>query len=360
MKISLGKCTSNNNKKILHIMGLDKFIPPFIDFMEENFSDFDSHTFFIMGDVNKYPLQVRENTIFFEKKNSYISWLILIKEMNKADIIILHCLFSIRVIQLLFFQPWLLRKCCWAIWGNDLYMYKSERRSIGWYKNEFFRRFVIKRFGIITTFIKGEYDLVKKWYGARGSYQECLLYLSNVMTPELLVEEKSYELNLLIGNSADPSNNHAEILEKLYIYKDQPLRIYCPLSYGNNNYAEEISELGKKLFGEKFIPLLNFMPFKEYKALLKKVDVAIFWHKRQQGLGNIITLMGLGKKIYLRRDVTTWNFFRDLKIEVYDFEKFDLAPIDFDVARKNYEITTKYFSKENLRIQLKTLFELKT
>ena len=102
------------------------------------------------------------------------------------------------------------------------------------------------------------------------------------------------------------------------------------------------------------------MPFKEYKALLKKVDVAIFWHKRQQGLGNIITLLGLGKKIYLRRDVTTWNFFRDLKIEVYDFEKFDLAPIDFDVARKNYEITTKYFSKENLRIQLKTLFELKT
>lgn len=41
------------------------------------------------------------------------------------------------------------------------------------------------------------------------------------------------------------------------------------------------------------------MPFEEYLGLLAKIDIAILNHKRQQAMGNITTLLGLGKKYIL-------------------------------------------------------------
>lgn len=43
-------------------------------------------------------------------------------------------------------------------------------------------------------------------------------------------------------------------------------------------------------------PIVDFMDFNEYINFLSTIDIAIFNHKRQQGMGNIITLLGMGKK----------------------------------------------------------------
>ena len=48
------------------------------------------------------------------------------------------------------------------------------------------------------------------------------------------------------------------------------------------------------------------MPFNQYLEFLGKIDIAIFNHRRQQGFGNAITLLGLGKKVYLN-SVSTLN-----------------------------------------------------
>lgn len=47
---------------------------------------------------------------------------------------------------------------------------------------------------------------------------------------------------------------------------------------------------GKELFGEKFIPLTEFMTFEKYLEFLGSIDIAIFAHKRQQAMGNTITI----------------------------------------------------------------------
>jgi hypothetical protein len=44
-------------------------------------------------------------------------------------------------------------------------------------------------------------------------------------------------LSILLGNSADPSNNHVEALERLLPYRDQDIKIYAPLSYGDQRPA---------------------------------------------------------------------------------------------------------------------------
>jgi hypothetical protein len=54
---------STSHGEILHIIGLDKFIEPFIEFTETHFRELYMH-FFISGDENRYQVRKRENVIF--------------------------------------------------------------------------------------------------------------------------------------------------------------------------------------------------------------------------------------------------------------------------------------------------------
>ena len=50
------------------------------------------------------------------------------------------------------------------------------------------RRPAIKRMGNFVTYIKGDYELAKKWYGCAGRWHECLLYTSNVYKKNVIGE----------------------------------------------------------------------------------------------------------------------------------------------------------------------------
>ena len=40
-------------------------------------------------------------------------------------------------------------------------------------------------------------------------------------------------INILIGNSATETNNHIEVLDLLSKFKNEDIKIYVPLSYGD-------------------------------------------------------------------------------------------------------------------------------
>lgn len=101
--------------------------------------------------------------------------------MQQADKIILHGSFNQHVVRLLFLMPRVLKKCYWVMWGGDLYVHKlGNHTSRRWKVNEFIRRPVIKNMGHLITYIKGDYALAREWYGARGNYQECFMYPSDL------------------------------------------------------------------------------------------------------------------------------------------------------------------------------------
>lgn len=344
--------------QILHVMPCDKFIFPFIDFLEQNFSGFDRHLFFISGDEANFPVQRRTNvrlaSDFHKPRNAYFE---LAFQMNHAERIILHGLFNIRVVQLLALQPWLLKKCYWVIWGGDLYRYKLDEQNTDWQKNEFFRRFVIKRLGHLVTYIRGDIDLARQWYGACGKHHECLMYPSNLYKEYPIAPKEESTINIQIGNSADPSNEHLEILKMLEPFRDENIRIFAPLSYSDPEHGQRVAKAGEQLFGDKFIPLTKFMEPEEYLEFLGNIGIAIFNHRRQQGMGNIITLLGLGKKVYLRTDVTSWGFFQNIGAIVYDIDNIDLHPLSKSSILHNKKIIKNKFSKNNLIIQLKQFIE---
>lgn len=139
--------------------------------------------------------------------------------------------------------------------------------------------------------------------------------------------------------------------------------IICPLSYAhesNPEYKAMVINKGKELFGEKFIPLTEFMPFEKYLEILDKVDIAIFNHKRQQALGNITTLLGLGKKVYIREEITTWQFCKDHDLKVYSANvNYDdlFEEMDEGIRQKNIENVKSKFSEEKLVEDLKQIFD---
>ena len=350
---------------ILHVCNLDKFIPPFVKLVNEEFSE-ENHQFWLpdVEKLNDYPLKKADN-IFIGKQTltgQVKAYFRLLLMLHHAEKVILHGLFNSRIIRLLALCPWLLKKCYWVIWGGDLYQYQKPKPRLRDKIKESLRRFVIKRIGHLVTYILGDVELARKWYNARGEYHECLMYLSNMVNPQVLkgaerAKEAHSGLNILVGNSADPSNNHLDALEKLLPYKDQDIRIYVPLSYGDQAYAEKVIEKGRDWFGDKFLSITFFMPFERYHALLKTVDIAIFNHKRQQAMGNTITLLGLGKTVYMRNDVSQWCFLRKHGLNIKSVSNKDFKQLPSSDLIENVRIINFHFSEKKLIEQLKKVFQ---
>lgn len=343
--------------KILHIVGWDKkFVLPFMSLIHKHFDD-GRHQFIVYGLVEQSDIPTTVDAVVYRRLQKHIYG--LSKAMHQAEKIIIHGLSSSHLRYILSLQPWLLQKCYWVIWGGDLYAHMAADKNSKWKKNEFFRHRVIKRLGHLITYVEGDVALARQWYGATGQYHECLMYPSNIYQNHPVPARTDTDrcINLLLGNSAYPSNNHQEILERLLPFRDQNIAIYTPLSYGKEDYAAKVIETGHKLFGEKFKPLTEFMPFEQYLALLSRIDIAIFNHNRQQGMGNLINLLGLGKKVYLRSDVTPWKLFERLGIQIYDTARLDLSPIAPAIRDRNQTLIRQHFSEERLVAQLKAIFE---
>lgn len=337
---------------ILHVATPNKFTVPFFLLVQQRIT-IKNHKIITLGDLNEWPSEI----VFPRYGGSLLKWMFnLFWQGLKAEKIILHGIFDPRLIILLFAQPWLLPKCYWVMLGADLYVYR-DKKNLKWKIKEFFRRPVIRRMGYLVTYIKGDYVLAQKWYGAIGQYYECLMYPSNVFEEFEFSPRGGATINILVGNSAASSNRHLDAFEKLRAYRNEDINIYCPLSYGDKEYAESVISAGKEWFGDKFKPITYFMPFDQYQDFLGKIDIAIFNHGRQQAMGNLITLLGMGKRVYLRDCITSWDMFQDADVKVYNFSDFDLELMDQDALGKNRLIIKRIFSEHNVIRQLKVMFE---
>jgi len=343
---------------VLHIFIAEKQIGSFVDFMEEEFTDFDKHVFFCLGDETRHPLRRRSNILFeSDYRRASSAYLELVRQMYRANKIILHGLWSMWVVRLLSIQPWLLPKCYWVIWGADLYNHRFAHHDLMWQVKEFSRRIVIKRIGHLITYVEGDADLARQWYGARGQHHECLMYPSNLYKDYEVPAKTDSTTRIQIGNSADPGNEHFEMLKMLEVYKNEDIRIYAPLNYGPEEHARKVAQAGSKMFGSKFVAITEFMPLEDYIEFLGRIDIAIFNHRRQQAMGNIITLLGLGKKVFLRTDITSWDVFGKIGVKLYDSSHIDLGQIDVSIRDQNRRLVKANFSSFRLKEELSEIFE---
>ncbi|WP_227938652.1 TDP-N-acetylfucosamine:lipid II N-acetylfucosaminyltransferase [Alkalihalobacillus deserti] len=343
--------------KVLHVFNNEKFVNQYIEFMDLNF-DYSDHFFLIIGDNKGFEIKSGQNVLQLTKDIKSVRT--LISKMNRCDKLIIHGLSNPNLVKVLFMLPWVLRKSHWVIWGSDLYYYNFKDKTFKNWAFEIVRKTVIKNISGFITHIEGDYDLAKKWYGTKGDYHYCFMYPSNLYKDYKLTNElKNTKRIIQIGNSADPSNNHIEIFEKLALLPDKNFEIICPLSYGDPNYARFVIDKGKEMFGDKFQPLTEFIPFKQYLETLARIDIAIFNHKRQQAVGNITTLLSLGKKVYIRNDITTWRFCEEHGLKVFSTNELQslFKPLPQEIKDNNQKKMMEQFSKKKLVNDWKNIFE---
>lgn len=350
------------SKKILHI-GMDGgFLRSFIDFVKDEF-EFDKHSFLIT--TEKYQksdyknVVLSQRTVFARLRHYALS----VIKMHQSDKVVLHGLFDTKFVFILFLMPWLLRRCCWVLWGGDLYIHHLGEKNWKWKLSEFFRRPVIMNINTITTTVPGDYGLAQKWYGARGSFIQNLMYKSHVCRgtgEEFLPKESKGSIYIQVGNSSDPANNHIEVLSFISENQTGLCEIFCPLSYGSDAHKRYVIKTGKMLFSDRFHPITELMSFDDYNKYLATIDVAIFNHDRQQAMGNIIGLISMGKKVVLKSSITPYEFFTDLELGVYTLADEDIfEPIDVAEAQKNIAIARNYFTLERLKMNWTEVFDEK-
>lgn len=290
---------------------------------------------------------------FIRSYFSIIGNIKLLKDMFSAKKIIIHSLASPALIFYLTLFPQLQEKSVWIIWGKDLHFYhliKNKR----FYHNvyEWFRIRSIRNIGTIVTSIREDYDILNKYYTVTGKYIECnVLYYYSFNHVLGDIKYSTGEKNVLLGNSGSESNNHINALKLLYNNKSEIKKLYCPLSYGGSKkYQQAVINCGKKLFGDKFIPLIDFIPLSEYQKILTQIDIGIFNHNRQEGLANIWSLMFLGKTIYLKESNASAKHFQRADIRIKYIEEISQAGLEcfeVEILKKNQNLLKKMMSAEN-------------
>lgn len=334
---------------IVHLCVNEKFIPGLIKFTRDNIHSHE-HIYIVTG---KPVYNIPQATGIYQT-NSAVGRLKLNGLLYKADKIFLHGLYDAKYLYLLAIQPWLLKKCYWFVWGNDLYQFQETRIRFKNKAKEAVRRFVIPRIGNLVSCCPGELSLVKQWYGGNAIEHNCLSYESNIAekfgTP---TDPTGRPLAILLGNSAYPRNNHKEAIDHLTSFLEKKdFVVYTPLSYGPPEYANEISAYGYSKLGNRFVPIMEFMPPEKYTEFLAQIDIAYFNNHQQQGFGNLISLFALAKTVFIHeKNNTIAHLFRDLGLTFSDSINFKPEAIGEDALNKNTYIIKRVFSRSNLITQ---------
>ena len=291
--------------KYIHLMYNDKFNKPFVDFLNKNF-DTKEHLVLCkqwIKDEKVAPFPVGENVV---KIHSLFG---LNLESKNIEKIIIHSLFDKEVVIYLKNHPDILKnKAYWVIWGGDLYGKNEKEKEI----------FVKKNMKGYVACIAGDELVAKNKYNSNSLLFSAPYTIPT--TPEIVKNivplKSSGTINIQINNSSDKTI--IEMLDILGKFKDENIKISTVLSYGNKDCKQEIAQKGREIFGEKFNPIWDFMSPEEYTRHIANLDIIIFNQNRQQGVGNAILAAYYGKKIFIKKEVTSYKYLTDKNICVFD------------------------------------------
>lgn len=387
-----------NEFKIVHLFNDEKFIDSAITLFEEVYPN--NSIYYVLQSKNEPFKHIRCEKVkpFLIEKVGDENKILNVFEKNKIDVVFFHGLGlkKQRIVNVL--DKEVLK--VWFIWGYDLYwnwkllkqkmferetfffMYGKESKT-SFRKNILFNNFtlglftqyrnkkirlpkvlvkklenqfmsdfykIVQEVDIVAPIVPPEFDYVKrinpKLVFAPFQYGN----LENLAIDTSIFDIKDAN-NILIGNSASPTNNHVDAFKQVLKYKQYDQKIIVPLSYGGSpEYLKFVTQKGNDYFGDDFVPILNFMPLNDYKELISSCGFAVFNHKRQEALGNINTMGYYGAKIFLNKESPIFKYFKKLDIHVFNINGINKYSLGSSLSKKEIEnnrsILYKLYSKE--------------
>lgn len=340
---------------IAHIVHRDKFTRGYINFMKKYMSDYVHYFVVLQGqslnlvdELNVYFLSDYRN-ISDEVRNI----------LNHSDLIVFTGVFdSLLLLERL--SRRLLKKTYLQFWGGDIYAYK-ERKALYHIRYNFQkgrRRYIYNKCAGFIFLIDGEQKEFEEAFHIKKNLcfvvpmpQDDIYEVADYIHRLRLQPRKKGPINILIGNSASSSNQHIEALQWMEKYKPNGIKIYMPLSYGSDEYRNEIIEFAKNKFGNAVVPILNYMNKANYIEFLSQMDIAIMNTNRQQAMGNINLILALGKKLFIRKETPMWSkyclegykVFPAEAIMQMDFQHFiEFSDSDKQENERIYDLSSNY------------------
>lgn len=331
-------------KMTLHVFNdQKKFSKAFMSMLSDNSINMGTTQLIHYGKRDDFFQNLGIKSIFINNFFNPFSNFRLLVPFFKADKIIVHSLASPYILLLLILFPKLGEKIYWVIWGKDLYFYHMISTPRFYHKlYEWLRKKAICQIKNVISIFEEDYKLAEKWYGVKANHVEAVSLYPYALDLEIFNKshypskktdlQKRNEKNhytVILGNSASKTNNHIDALYKLKNCDKKIEKIICPLSYGGSKkYVNEVIACGKKLFGEKFSPITKFINKNDYFSMLQTVDIGIYNYSRQEGLGNIWSLILGEKTIYMQTQTSTTSFFSRNNITVYDIKSLESGQIE--------------------------------
>lgn len=352
------KSTMSNNKKlIVHIATDEKFINSAYE-QFESLDGIENKFYILVDDINeklKY-VKLQENMFLVQHQTSKLRE--LSKSIVNSNLVCFHS-FNYPSSIIINSLP-RSHKTLWMFFGFEIYnntdffrkkemlgsntysVYESQIVSLG-IKNKIkkvlrapYYKFIkksdlplkelikgIKRADYLGILYKEEYDLVKDKIRTNIEHFKFTYYpIEKMVTnPETFVSGK----NILLGNSASYTNNHLEAFEILSHFNLNNHKVITPLSYGDENYRTIIESEGKRLLKSNFEALVNFMPLHKYNNYIQSCSIVVMNHYRQQAVGNVLTMLWMGAKVYLDKRNTLYHYLKRINVIVFEVTK-DLNP----------------------------------
>ena len=198
-------------------------------------------------------------------------------------------------------------KMNWICWGGDSY-YDGDNWVV---------QNILKK--VKTAYAtQSRIDLIWKSYSIKAKYVEGCSYCYIPRNCPNTCHKGKGSKAILLGHSAADYGNHIMGLELLKKWKDEDIKIYCPLSYGDPAYRDTVIDKGREMFGDKFVPMIDFMEMEQYYEFLNGIDAALFPMTRMAAGTTLLYLSSRGKKIYLSQEMI--KAFNCLNMQLYDIE----------------------------------------
>lgn len=221
------------------------------------------------------------------------------------------------------------------------------------------KKLLISKINYISTVIDSEFQILEN-----SNFPNLPKFIPwNYLTLENDIVSKfsNFEIKgnkIMLGNSSNIWNNHLEALDDILSFNFSFDEIICPLSYGDFEYRDSVLTKGKALFGNKFYPLLNFMPYGSYVNELLSCKYYFINSKRQLALGNILLMLYLGSFVILDSSSVLYSFFKNSGIQVFtidDAKNNKFQPIDLVNTRM---VLKKIWGKDKIRLNTINLIKL--
>lgn len=286
--------------RYVHVMVNDKFNAGIVEFINANFDPAEHCFVFYRGAPETQFAIPQHGNVVKLLDFSYFSIPATVER------VFFHGLFLPDIIAYLYNNRDLLKKSCWLIWGGDLH--EAKRNEV----SDFVKTNFLYYNGL-------EHDRIylKELYNHDAKFIKTLCYSAfNAEEIESVPHVKSDYVKILVNNSAHPSTISA--LKNLAHFKDENIKIFTILSYGQAQYKEQIVETGKEIFGDKFIPMHDYIKAEDYLHFLASLDAYILNQGRPQGATTLQTLLLMGKKVFVRGHIA--EPFKAHGLDVYHTE----------------------------------------